>query len=95
MTKKSGRPSNGTNYQRVLINDIKRFRKGKHHDLMGKIMQDLRALEPGYAVRIPLTSINDVTVVNLRSAIIRAAAREKIKIITSSDDENFYAWKAD
>lgn len=83
------------NYSRVLVSGLKRTRRGKHHDLMGKIMEDLRKCEAGFAVQIPLDSIEGVSVLNLRSAIVRAAAKESIGIITSSDGEYFYAWKAD
>ena len=82
------------NYSRVPIADLKKSRKGKHHDLVEKIMEDLRESEPGYAVRIPLASTNQVSILNLRSAVVRKAASEKIKILTASDDENFYVWKA-
>jgi hypothetical protein len=81
------------NYGRVEVKDLKKSRRGKHHDLMGKIMEDLRKSEPGFAVQIPLASTNNIPVLNLRSAIVRAAAKESIKVITSSDDRYFYAWK--
>jgi glyceraldehyde-3-phosphate dehydrogenase/erythrose-4-phosphate dehydrogenase len=79
------------NYGRVAIGGLKKSRKGKHHGLLQSIMEDLRGSAPGFAVKVPL---GRVSVMNLRSAIVRAAAREKISIATSSDDENFYVWKA-
>ena len=82
------------NYGRTLISGLKQSRKGKHHDLMGRIMEDLKKSESTYAVRIPWSSIKDISVLNLRSAIVRAAKKERIKVSTSSDDENFYVWKA-
>lgn len=81
------------NYGRVAIGGLKKSRKGKHHDMLKDIMEDLRDSAPGFAVKIPLAGTNEVSVLNLRSAIVRAAAREKISIATSSDDENFYVWK--
>jgi hypothetical protein len=82
------------NYGRTLISGLKKSRKGKHHELMGRIMQDLKKSEPTYAVRIPWSNLKDVSVLNLRSAIVRAAKKERISVSTSSDDENFYVWKA-
>jgi len=35
-----------------------------------------------------------VKVLNLRSAIVRASAKEGIAVSTSSDDQYFYVWKA-
>ena len=98
MAKRGKQPSKGTgypNYDRVEVKGLKKSRKGKHHDLMGKIMEDLRNSQPGFAVQIPLNSIDTVSVLNLRSAIVRAAAKENIRVMTSSDDQYFYAWKKD
>jgi hypothetical protein len=98
MAKLGKQPSDGSgypNYGRVEVKGLKKSRKGKHHDLMRKIMEDLRKSEPGFAVQIPLDSTNNVSVLSLRSAIVRAAAKENIKVMTSSDDRYFYAWKKD
>ena len=81
------------NYGRTLISGLKKSRKGKHHNLLGKIMQDLRSVQSGFAVTIPFASIGGVSAVNLRSAIVRAASKLRVDVATSSDDENFYVWK--
>ena len=83
------------NYGRAPISGLKKSRKGKHHALMGRIMEDLKKSPPSYAVRIPLSSFEKVSVLNLRSAIVRAAKKDGISVSTSSDDQNFYVWKAD
>jgi hypothetical protein len=80
------------NYGRTLISKLKKSRKGKHHDLILKIMEDLRGSQSSFAVTIPLASLGGISVLNLRSAIVRAAAKEKVNVATSSDDENFYVW---
>ncbi|HEX7893669.1 MAG TPA: hypothetical protein VF447_05705 [Terriglobales bacterium] len=97
MTKRASKETDGKNYPnygRVPIAGLKKSRKGKHYELLNKIMEDLRASSLGFAVRIPLSATNDVPVLNLRSAIVRAAAKEGLAVSTSSDDENFYVWKA-
>jgi hypothetical protein len=81
------------NYGRVRVSTLTKSRKGKHHDLLKKIMEDLRGIETGFAVRIPLASVGEVSVLNLRSAIARAAAKEGIAIATSATDEDFFVWK--
>jgi hypothetical protein len=87
--KKSGRQVVETkgypNYGRTAVEGLKKSRKGKHHDLMTKIMEDLRESASG---------TEQVSILNLRSAIVRVAAKEGIAVSTSSDDENFYVWKA-
>jgi hypothetical protein len=82
-------------YERVLISELKKSRKGKHHELLGRIMEDLKRSAPRYAVRIPLSTIQGVSVLNLRAAIVRTANKDDIKVSTSSDDQNFYVWKAE
>ena len=82
-------------YERVLISELKKSRKGKHHELLGRIMEDLKRSAPRYAVRIPLSATQGVSVLNLRSAIVRTANKDGIKVSTSSDDQNFYVWKAE
>ena len=92
---KGDKKQNGyPNYGRTLISGLKKSRKGKHHDLMGRILEDLKKSVPSYAVRVPLSDIKGVSVLNLRSAIVRAAHKVGIPVSTSSDDENFYVWKA-
>lgn len=94
MNKKSQEGSRHPNYERVPTSGLKGSRKGKHHDLMGRIMEDLRQSRPGFAVKIPLSSTKEIPIVNLRSVIVRTAAKENIRVNTSSDDENFYVWRA-
>jgi hypothetical protein len=81
------------NYSRVLVSTLKKSRKGKHHDLILGIMEDLRGLKPGFAVKIPFANTDGVPALNLRSAITRAAAKEDIHIATASDEQNFYVWR--
>ena len=94
MAKGDKKESRYPNYGRTLISGLKKSRKGKHHELMGKILEDLKKSAPSYAVRVPLADIKGVSVLNLRSAIVRAASKLGVPVATSSDDENFYVWKA-
>jgi hypothetical protein len=80
-------------YERVILADIRRTRRGKHHDLLGGIFQDLESLPAGAAMKIPLAEIDGVTLANLRSAVHRSSTSRGIEIETLSDEENFYVWK--
>jgi hypothetical protein len=82
------------NYDRVVLTDIRRSRRGKHHDLVGGIFQDLETLPVGSAIKIPLTEVDGTTLANLRSAVHRASTSRGLGIETLSDEENFYIWKA-
>jgi hypothetical protein len=96
VTKRDEQPSQKggfPNYKSTPVSQLKKSRKGKHHNLLLKIMEDLRKSQTGFAVTIPLESIDGVSVLNLRSAIVRAASKAEIRVATSSDDKNFYVWR--
>ncbi len=80
-------------YERVILADIRKSRRGKHHDLLRGIFQDLESLPKGSAIKIPLTEVNGTTVANLRSAVHRASNSRGQGIETLSDEEYLYIWK--
>jgi hypothetical protein len=80
-------------YERVILADIRRGRRGKHHDLVAGIFQDLESLPAGSAIKIPLTEVDGTTLANLRSAVHRASTSRGLGIETLSDEESFYIWK--
>lgn len=96
MAKETGDRSqkNIPKYDRVILADIRRTRRGKHHDLLGGIFQDLESLPVGSAIKIPLTEVDGATLANLRSAVHRASTSRGLDIETLSDEENLYIWKA-
>src|SRR5689334_15644957 len=88
---KNGKPIQ--NYDRVFLASLRRNRRGKHHDLIQGIFQDLESLPAGSAIKIPLKEADGVTLANLRSAVHRASTSKGVAIETLSDEENFYIWK--
>ena len=95
-----GKESSGKNqkaplkYERVVLASLRRTRRGKHHDLLGGVFQDLESLPTGSAIKIPLAEVDGTTLANLRSAVHRASVSRGLGIQTLSDKENFYIWKA-
>ena len=81
------------NYDRVVLANIRRNRRGKHHDLIQGIFQDLETLPSGSAIKLPLATLDGITLANLRSAVHRASASRSLEIETLSDQDNFYIWK--
>jgi hypothetical protein len=81
------------NYDRVVLANVRRNRRGKHHDLIQGIFQDLETLPPGSAIKIPLAKVDGITLANLRSAVHRASTSRGLEIQTLSDENNFYIWK--
>lgn len=93
MPKQASKNEVSPKYERVPISGVKGRRNGKHHDLIGGIVEDLRTLPAGSAIKVPLDGTAGVSLANLRSALHRAAATKKLELETSSDNENFYVWK--
>ena len=83
------------NYDRVVLANLRRNRRGKHHDLIQSIFQDLESLPVGSAIKLPLAKLDGITLANLRSAVHRASMSRGLGIETLSDEDNFYIWKAE
>lgn len=81
-------------YRQVDVSGLKRGRRGKHHDLVEGIVQELITLQAGSALEIPLSGVGGVGLANLRSAVHRAAASSGLEVETVADDGKFYVWKA-
>jgi hypothetical protein len=80
-------------YRRVAISDLSRKRRGKHHDLVDGICEELEGLPPGAALEIPLADVGGIGLARLRSAVHRAATTRNIAIETLADEKNFYVWQ--
>src|SRR5713101_9351512 len=81
-------------YRRVEVAALNRGRRGKHHDLVQGIIQELEMLSPGSAMEIPLADVGGIGLANLRSAVHRAATSNDLSIETIADDGKLYVWKA-
>src|ERR1700686_2561321 len=96
MTKETTRnPKITLNYDRVALDSVRRNRRGKHHDLIQGIFQDLETLPVGSAIKLPLSEVDGITLANVRSAVHRASVARSLKVETLSDEENFYIWKGE
>jgi hypothetical protein len=91
MTNEKRKTGAKPHYEQVPTHSVKGHRKGKHHDLIQRVLDDLQFLPTGSAIKIPLKSTDGVTLENLRSAVHRAT--KKMDVETSSDGENLYIWK--
>jgi hypothetical protein len=80
-------------YNRVEISSLNQRRRGKHHDLVQGILHELKLLQTGSALEIPLAGVGGIGLANLRSAVHRGAVSEGLEIETLANEENFYVWK--
>jgi|SRR5215471_5496568 len=85
--------STSAKYRQVKVSALSRRRKGKHHELVIGIIDELRTTPLGAALEIPLAGVGGIGLANLRSAIHRASIAAGITIETLADKNNFYVWK--
>jgi len=79
-------------FQRVALSSLQQRRRGKHHELVNKVVAELKSVAHESALRIPLSQLKGVSAPDFRSAISRGAASEGMSISTYSDSEYFYVW---
>ena len=79
-------------FRQVELSALRQGRRGKHHDLVERVLRELQTVPPGSALEIPLASV-EIGLANVRSAVHRGAASKGLEIETLADDENFYVFK--
>jgi len=91
---KAGKPSTPAplKYRQVALSTLRKGRRGKHHDLVAGILEELQTVPVGSALEIPLEGVA-IGLANLRSAVHRGAAAKGIEIETLADEKNFYVFK--
>ena len=92
VSRKNGERSDPQKYESVSLDELRQGRLGKHHDMVKNIVDQLKELPDGQAIKIPLDSIGDLSKANLRSVIMRAAEARQMHFSTYSDRDNFYVW---
>ncbi len=80
-----------TNFESILQVDVPKGRDGKHKKIVTQILSDVDQLDPGQALKIPLSALPD-SKENIRSALNRATHQRGISISTSSDADYLYLW---
>ena len=92
MATKGKSNSTASNFQSVSQSELPNGRRGKHHAILARVLEDLDTLGKGRAIKIPLADFSG-TVADLRSAINRATTKRRIEVATSSDEQFLYVWK--
>jgi hypothetical protein len=80
-------------FESVLQTDVPKGRDGKHKQIITLLLNDIRQLHAGSALKVPLADLPD-TKENVRSALSRAATQQGLKIATSSNEEFLYIWNS-
>jgi hypothetical protein len=89
--KKSDSPTT-SKYRQVRLSTLRKGRRGKHHNLVEGILEELELVPPDSALEIPLDGVG-IGLANVRSAVHRGAAARGLEIETLADEKNFYVFK--
>jgi DNA helicase TIP49 (TBP-interacting protein) len=71
--------------------DVPQGRKGKHKQIVEKILADLDSAKDGVALKIPLAELEE-SKEKVRSALNRAIHKRKRSVATASDAKFLYVW---
>ena len=72
--------------------DVPQSRNGKHRKIVRAILDDVKDLKVGTAVKVPLSALGD-TKENVRAALSRATRKRQVVISTAADGEFLYVWR--
>lgn len=83
---------NPPNFKTIRLADLRQGRRGKHHDAVMPIIDEIAVLPETEAIVLPLDKV-DIPLPNLRSALVKAASTRALKISTYSDQSALYVWR--
>ena len=81
------------NFETMDSSDVPHGRKSKHNALMARIVQDLRRVAPGVALKIPVSVLGSQKIQNIRAALAREIKKTAFAVNTAIDDDYFYVWR--
>lgn len=79
------------NFRTMSVPDVPQGRKGKHNDVVTRILSDLSQVREGLALKIPLVDLAE-SKEKVRSALNRATRKANLNVVTASDETFLYIW---
>ena len=76
----------------MRVADLRQGRRGKHHELVMPIIDEIAELADGEALVISPGAFK-IPLSHLRSALTKAAVSRDLKIATYSEDGSLYVWR--
>jgi hypothetical protein len=87
--------SNDASFETIARSAVPTGRKGKHHEIIEKILREVGDLKAKRALRIPRSELGGFKTENIRAALSRASTKIGVTLATSADDNYFYVWRED
>jgi hypothetical protein len=81
------------NFTTMAQLDVPQGRKGKHKQVVTKILSDLAQLPDGIALKVPLAALAE-SKEKVRSALNRATRKAGRNVATATDADFLYIWNA-
>lgn len=78
-------------FKTMIQADVPQGRNGKHKLIVTTILKDLDRLEPGSALKVPLSELVE-SKEKVRSALNRATHKSARKVATATDGDFLYVW---
>lgn len=79
------------NFKTLAQMNVPQGRKGKHSEVVTKILSDLDQIKDGMALKIPLIDLAEGKE-KVRSALNRATRKAGMTVATATDEEFLYIW---
>ena len=79
------------NFKTLAQMNVPQGRKGKHSEIVTKILSDLDQIKDGMALKIPLIDLAEGKE-KVRSALNRATRKAGMTVATATDEEFLYIW---
>ena len=79
------------NFKAMPQLDVPQGRKGKHKQIVTKILSDLDQVPKGVALKVPLAQLTE-SKEKVRSALNRATRKSGRSVATASDGTFLYVW---
>jgi hypothetical protein len=79
------------NFRTMPQNDVPQGRKGKHNEIVTKILSDLDHLDEGVALKVPLAELAEGKE-KVRAALNRATHKGGRDVATATDVNYLYVW---
>lgn len=85
------KPKRPMNFKTMALPEVPQGRSGKHKLIVTRIISDLKQVEQGMALKVPLAGLSE-SKEKVRSALNRATRKAGLHVATATDANFMYVW---